>query len=192
MTEKISVQLPLSMRTTHRLLQALDAAWPGATLVTDSPAAAHHLVVEIDNDAVADGAPIGELAPMEPNDAPAGVDVDGFLVSLRDSSLGISLPDWFVTLELEAMRDILDAGEAPNYVEHTVRDPATREVYTVTVGRPGGRTAHELRVDAEARAERAEAALRELAGAGAGDIAGLSAETIAALRVATDTPVAAT
>jgi hypothetical protein len=56
---------------------------------------------------------------------------------------------------IAAFKPALDNQEAPNYVEFGVIDPSSAdEKYVVIVCRPGGKTPHELRREAEAELER--------------------------------------
>lgn len=203
MGEYIKVALPLSLTRSGELLGAIGAHWPDAVVRTDT-GEDRYMVIDPDPEPRTDGAdtgtdPVARVAKAvrdaggPPVSAPSNDEVDAFLTSLRDGSMGISPPEWYARMMFGAFREILDSHDAPNYVEQSLLDADTGETYTVLVGRPGGRTPHQLRADAEERAARAEAALAELAGGcgitrdddGWSSVNGpLSAETAAALDAA--------
>lgn len=169
MGEHIKVALPLSLTRSSELLQAVGNQWPGATIVTDT-GEDRYMVIDPDGDGAEPRTTAEQMAQAvssaadRPTSRPADDDIDAYLTSMRDGSLGISTPEWFARMMFEAYRDILDANDAPNYVEQSMYAVDTGETYVVTVGRPGAKTPHQLRVEAETRAELAEAALEELAG----------------------------
>jgi hypothetical protein len=71
---------------------------------------------------------------------------------------------------IDAFRPALDRDDAPNYVQFEAEDPRTRdgglpttgERYALIVCRPGGKTPHQLRREAEAEAERLRAAIERV------------------------------
>ena len=166
MGEQIKVALPLSMNLSGALLAAIGAVWPEARIVTDT-GEDRYMVIDPNGEPQApDPERVAEAAEAAAAaNGPDDEQVNAFLSSLRDGSFGMSAPEWYSKMMLGALREILDESDAPNYVEQTLHDPDTGEVYTVTVGRPGGRTPHQLRTAAEERAAAAEAALAEIAAA---------------------------
>ncbi|MGW1814103.1 hypothetical protein ACWCQM_11155 [Streptomyces sp. NPDC002125] len=102
---------------------------------------------------------LGELA--------AEILVDGTMVR------ALTIKDGVATLELDeatemvrifaaGMRGVLDGHGASNYVEMEMTDGATGQGYTVTVQRRECPTPHQFRQQAEARADRLAATLREV------------------------------
>lgn len=71
---------------------------------------------------------------------------------------------------IDAFRPALDRDDAPNYVQFEAEDPRTRdgglpttgERYALIVCRPGGKTPHQLRRDAEAEVERQRGAIERV------------------------------
>lgn len=170
-TERIRVQLPLAGSVTSRLMKAIGAAWPDARIDTSAQFHADGqflvFIVPTDTDP---GVPLDMAALSDDGrvEVPPGVDIEAVLASVHDGSFGMAMPEWFARIMLEGVRATLDANtEGVNYIEQQFHgeDEDGRIVrYTVTVGRPKGRTPHELRVEADDRAAAALALARKLHG----------------------------
>src|SRR5262249_17878550 len=97
---------------------------------------------------------VADLEPFEPRTKGLSVQADGAPV------VDVHLPEEFARLMPGSFRWYLDQHEAPNYVHMPMTDMGTGETYWVTIGRPGGRSPHEMRIHAEAERD---AALDKLA-----------------------------
>lgn len=171
-TEEIHVRLPLSSATVKRLMDAVGAKWPGARVRTDRHGDTMMLVMEVESEvddirSGTEAVPISEARVGEDGAiiAPLSSDeITTFLTSVRDGSFGMSMPEWYSKMMVGVFHDIV--GDAPNYVEQSLglKDPDTGryETWTVTVGKPGGKTPHELRSAAEAEVESLKALLRRV------------------------------
>ena len=110
--------------------------------------------------------PTKRAAPVSMVDVPDGVDVEATLASVYDGSFGMAMPEWFARIMLEGVRATLDANPGGvNYIEQQfyAEDESGQTVrYTVTVGRPKGKTPHELRVAADGRAADTAALARRI------------------------------
>lgn len=96
---------------------------------------------------------VKELEPYEPRTKGLSVAEDGTPV------VDVHLPESFAQLMLASFRWYLDKHEAPNYVQMPMTDMKTGETYVCTIGRPGGKSPHEMRMLAEARVAELEAQL---------------------------------
>lgn len=153
---KIEVKLPLALDVVRTLTEAIEAAYPGASILADSPVSSTITFVIPEADRRREGGEIAvEATPAAPKDA------EGFLTSMRDGSFEIAPPEWFSRVMVSMAGDILDADDVENYVELQLAGKVNgeRRSYVVIVARSHGQTPHELRKDAEARAERYKARL---------------------------------
>ena len=96
---------------------------------------------------------VAELEPYEPRTKGLSIAEDGTPV------VDVHFPESFAQLMLASFRWYLDEHEAPNYVQMPMTDMTTGETYTCTIGRPGGKSPHEMRLLAEARVAQLEAEL---------------------------------
>jgi len=96
---------------------------------------------------------VKELEPYEPRTKGLSVTGDGTPV------VDVHFPESFAQLMLASFRWYLDKHDAPNYVQMPMTDMTTGEVYVCTIGRPGGKSPHEMRMLAEARVAQLEAEL---------------------------------
>ena len=158
-TETIEIKLPLSATTFSGLGRGICAVWPDAVIQTDQIGYGYARI-QVDGP----GTPVVKLADIEVDDdgwkPPPGMDVEVFLATIHNGEFGVKLPEWFSRVMLAGARAALD--EAENYVEMLLVDPTTHERFTVTVLKPGGRTPHELRLEAEAERDEALAQLTAL------------------------------
>lgn len=147
-THEIRIQLPLPAHVLGALLELLGDRWPSSRIATSDD---RHMVVHLDDSDVDDP----DAGSGEDGGSGAGPDVEIDVTRAGAEGISMSPPPEVVGLLVESFREILDAHAAPNYVEMTVVDPDSGGTYTVTIGRPGGATPHQLRVAAEERAEAA-------------------------------------
>ena len=99
---------------------------------------------------------VKELEPYEPRTKGLSVAEDGTPVA------DVHFPESFAQIMLASFRWYLDKHEAPNYVQIPMTDMTTGEVYVCTIGRPGGRSPHEMRRAAEARVAQLETELARM------------------------------
>ena len=102
---------------------------------------------------------VADLEPYEPRTKGLSIAEDGTPV------VDVHFPESFAQMMLANFRWYLDEHEAPNYVQMPMTDMTTGETYVCTIGRPGGKSPHEMRKLAEARVAQLES---ELARAHAG------------------------
>jgi hypothetical protein len=100
---------------------------------------------------------VTELEPYEPRTKGLSVAEDGTPV------VDVHFPESFAQMMLANFRWYLDEHDAPNYVQMPMTDMTTGETDTCTIGRPGGKSPHEMRLRAEARVAQLEAELAEAA-----------------------------
>lgn len=103
-----------------------------------------------------------DLAVDALGDLAAEILVDGTMLrslTIRDGVATLELAEAteMVRIFAAGMRGVLDGHGASNYVEMEMVDGANGDAFTVTVRRRERPTPHELRQQAEARADRAEA-----------------------------------
>lgn len=103
---------------------------------------------------------VKELEPYEPRTKGLRVAEDGTPV------VDVHFPESFAQIMLTSFRWYLDEHDAPNYVQMPMTDMTTGETYECTIGRPGGKSPHELRKVAEARVAQLEAELAQHRGGG--------------------------
>ena len=96
---------------------------------------------------------VAELEPYEPRTKGLSIAEDGTPV------VDVHFPESFAQVMLANFRWYLDEHEAPNYVQMPMTDMTTGETYTCTIGRPGGKSPHEMRMLAEAKVAQLEAEL---------------------------------
>jgi DNA-binding MarR family transcriptional regulator len=101
---------------------------------------------------------VAELEPFEPRTGGFSVGEDGSPV------VDVRFPESFAQLMLASFRAYLDEHQAPNYVHMPMTDMTTGETYFATIGRPGGKSPHEMRELAEGRLAEVRAYARALAG----------------------------
>lgn len=99
-------------------------------------------------------------AAVEPHD-PDEPQVDVVGVT-EEGTLRATVPQQLVAVLAPIALAMLEETDAPNYVEQTVHHPDTHERVVIIVQKPNGKTPHELRTEADAKAEEARAALRDL------------------------------
>ena len=98
---------------------------------------------------------VAELEPYEPRTKGLSIAEDGSPV------VDVHFPESFAQMMLASFRWYLDSHAAPNYVQMPMTDMTTGETYVCTIGRPGGKTEHEMRLLTEARVTQLEAELAE-------------------------------
>ena len=101
---------------------------------------------------------VAELEPYEPRTKGLSITEDGTPV------IDVHFPESFAQSMLANFRWYLDEHEAPNYVWMPMTDTTTGERYECTIGRPGGKSPHEMRRLAEAKVAQLEAELAQLRG----------------------------
>jgi hypothetical protein len=94
---------------------------------------------------------VADLEPFEPRTAGLSLNEDGTPV------VDVHFPESFAQLMLASFRWYLDEHDAPNYVLMPMTDMTTGEVYECIIGRPGGRSPHDLLKKAKARIAQLEA-----------------------------------
>jgi hypothetical protein len=164
----ICIALPLPLDITGRVTEAIGTIYPNATIRTDTGDGRHLVVAVPDDDRWApedfddSDAESGETAkPSRPPMIDAE-SVEAILVSLEDGSFGISASHYLGALFAGMARQALADADAPNYVVITIGDPANpTDVYDLIVCRPGRPSPNDLRRQAEERADRYAAALRD-------------------------------
>lgn len=84
---------------------------------------------------------------------------------MRDGTFGMSFPEWFTNIMLAGAKSVLELHdpEPVNYVECALHEPDYTR-WTVIVVKPGGKTPHELREEAETERDAALAELATLKG----------------------------
>jgi hypothetical protein len=102
---------------------------------------------------------VDDLEPFEPRTGGLSINADGSPV------IDVRFPEEFARLMLGSFRWYLDDHKAANYVHMPMTDMGTGETYWVTIGRPGGKSPHELRVAADAQSARLSAELARVAAA---------------------------
>lgn len=118
------------------------------------------------------------LSELNPDHTPAAVDPGDmghtFNRMTRDEDGGLTVATGAVdAADLKAREFALQVmaayapyfeshPEAENYVEYEAAVPTTGERYTLTVRKPGGRTPHEMRKQAEAERDKARATLQAI------------------------------
>jgi hypothetical protein len=152
----IRIATPLPLDVTSKLLKAIGAVYPSTVLVSDSSLSA--LVLRIDD---ADRSNPGQ-EPAPEDVVPMAANVDGWLTSLRDGSLGFGAPEWLSKMLVGALEQILEDTSAQNYLELTLDAPGAGRQYAVVVCRSLGQTPHSLRQAAADRTDRLAARLRDL------------------------------
>jgi hypothetical protein len=91
------------------------------------------------------------------------LDVDSDLLELGPDGISISTPEALAAAALEIMRASFEQfPDAKNYLEQRCYDRATNRGYVMTFQRVEGKSAHELRQEAERKLELAEARIAEL------------------------------
>ncbi len=75
--------------------------------------------------------------------------LSGTVESFVDGVLTIRPHKEVVAVMAEALASVLDEAEAPNYVEMELKRAGSTKAYRLTIQRPEGRSAHELRMEAE-------------------------------------------
>ena len=171
-TDRIEVSLPLPQPTLQRLIRAIGAAWPDATIDMSAPnefseqARKIAFLVEavVDPNLPLDMVTFNEQGDLEP--LPRDVNPEVIIQRIHDGSFGMAMPEWYCRLQLQAFGEILADPAAVNYVEqqmtHYNEETRSHDVYVVIVGRPKGKTPHELRVAADGRAADAVTLARKL------------------------------
>lgn|SRR5512146_606102 len=101
---------------------------------------------------------VKELEPYEPRTKGLSISEDGTPV------VDVHFPESWAQMMLASFRWYLDEHDAPNYVQMPMTDMTTGETYECFIGRPGGKSPHELRKLAEARVAQLEAELVRLRG----------------------------
>lgn len=155
--------MPLSMA--GYLLRAVGAAYPGTKLDTESGDLAGPtlslLIPDADLFEPSDvsAAALEEMAEKDAEEVT--VFTQGFK---RDGSMGLRPPKWLSDLLLMTAGQMVDAmpHSAENYMAITINPTGGGEPFEWIVSRPGKPSPHELRMAAEARADRAEAELADL------------------------------
>lgn len=99
---------------------------------------------------------VAELEPFEPRTKGLTIAPDG------TPTVDVHFPESFAQMMLASFRWYLDEHDAPNYVRMPMTDMTTGEVYECTIGRPGGKSPHDMRLLSEARVAQLEALLESL------------------------------
>ena len=99
---------------------------------------------------------VAELEPFEPRTGGFSIGEDGSPV------VDVRFPESSAQLMLASFRAYLDEHEAPNYVHMPMTDMTTGETYFATIGRPGGKSPHEMRELAEGRSAAAVKLIRSM------------------------------
>jgi hypothetical protein len=86
----------------------------------------------------------------------------GWTTEVGPNGIGIGPHELLAKMWVEMARESLKKFEAPNYIESKVYDPDDHTDYTFYVARSHEQTPHELRMEAEKRAEKAETRVAEL------------------------------
>lgn len=168
----IRIALPLPLDVTGSLLHGVAERYPDAEILADEQP--DELVVTIPatnrtisapaSDPTPGGDPVSSETPsdgIETTPATLGsTEPADWLATVYDDRLSVSLPEWFASTFVGLARQILDAADAPNYLEITLADGKRR--YPVIVCRPGAPGPHELRQQADERADRYAAKLRSM------------------------------
>lgn len=146
----VNINLPLPLDVTSTILTAIGSVYPSSTiemgrcLTINIPDHDRHMLAadsddDYDDDEVSFEDETVTLLPRADSDPELG--------------FNFSLPESFALAIVENMAEILDDHNAPNYVEMKVHAPAGSSVpegtYTVTVARPDGLSAHDLRLQAQ-------------------------------------------
>lgn len=162
--QEIRVALPLPLDMVGQLMSAVGAAWPDTTIDTTVDNA---LVFKIpDSNRFTDSTPVAvEIPPVTLTPIEDKENV-GTFHGWNENGLLMSQPDFTGTL-LNICQAMFEATPAENYLEMTVREPydtmmGTQDEWTVILVKPNGKTPHQLRLEAEERANEAELALGTL------------------------------
>jgi len=140
---EVTLKLPAPMDVAGGFMSAIAARWPDSVVKTDGPGVSSgYMTILLKGEMVGDDS--DELDE-------AGIDTTLLLEEFDGEKISTSMPEELGRVLIGAFRDILDDAEASNFLEITMTDPKTGEIYTVTLARPGGETPAALL--AAARAE---------------------------------------
>lgn len=155
MTTLIEVALPLPGDVASTLMKAVGSVWPNTTIKTDGDD--RTLTFDITDEDRKN--PKVEEALTEPDYQD---DEDGRLLlsSVRDGSLGMTVPEWFTKTLVGVMHEIMEDTTAENYLEWTLT--SGDRSYAVVLCRTTDATPHSLRKAADERSERYAEKLKEL------------------------------
>ena len=161
---KLRIQLPLPLDIAGAVMQAIGKVYPGTTIRTeDELPGPRHMVFNItaDDRENADSR-LDDLDGDLEADPDDGLTAGAQLLSIGDGCAAFTLPDWIQQLLIPLFESAFaEYPTAENYLEIPVRTEDGR-TWSVCILRPNGSTPHELRTQAEARADRAEARVAEL------------------------------
>lgn len=142
---EISVRTPLPGSVVTTLGFLIEAAWPGASLV--SPAiGSHEIIFRIPDKTPRSVAP-AEASAMAVAPSPEG---DLSVYGLGPEGIRIATPVELVDILLPSLLAAFqEYPDAANYLEIPVRDPKARRTYLLTLCRSADQTPHQLRALAE-------------------------------------------
>lgn len=168
--DDIAILYPIPLNLGGPILQAFGAVWPGAEIVTDHPQAQRAMVLRLPR--VTPKAPTKQAlaktrALAEEQATPETADVTVRALTQGEISL-LTPKEMWGPLAQYALAALAQSEKSVNYVEQTLtlpepftkKDGETVQTLVLTCAWEKGSTPHELRMKAEARADRAEEALR--------------------------------
>lgn len=153
--QRINVELPLPMSVVSRLALAIEAAWPGATVIpSEGPRV-------WSNDVITFAVDTATTEPILP--IPDSPDVDGPDVDLVEfgERIGMSVPQWMGSTFVRMARAMLNEAGADNFVIINLTEESG-EPWEVTVRRPNGETPTEQIARLRSELALALAAVEEL------------------------------
>lgn len=146
----IRVEAPLALDVASNLIRAVGAMYPNATISTRAGYALSMTIPEEDRVEAADTVDVREAVDIEK----VGADEDDLeYLGTKDDTLSISTPEDANRLFAQIAITLLADPDIANYVETTATTP-DGERYVLIATRGPGATPHQLRQQADQRAER--------------------------------------
>lgn len=146
MDTRVSIKLPLPLDIIQTLGRVLGSVYPSTKMATDAQPGSlgQELVYWVSSE---DRAASLDTDDPEVVAVPSAGDVEALLTSVRDGSLGFSVPEYFTLMMGEMVGDILADDSIDNYIEMGVVKEGKR--YSIIAARSEGQTPHALRQAAE-------------------------------------------
>lgn len=166
---QIRIALPLPLSISGAVIQAIGTMWPQARISTTDPRHLTMLVPPVEPKEVKQE--LQRIAEGARSDEDLGVESDAHLTDFTNNGITISAPEQASLVLAEYALSILDSNEAAvNYIEQTLSldkevtgpDGESQKKLCIIACWAPNRTPHELRRQAEDRADQLEAENKEL------------------------------
>jgi hypothetical protein len=154
----VRIALPLPLDVAAGIMSAIGTRWPDSVVKSDAALPGREeLVMALRGEVTeVDEETLGEISYAQAATPEA---MKAYLTSVKDGTLGVSVPGWISKVFVGMFGELLSSQEAQNFVELRVLDDETGEPYTVTVIRPKGKTPMDLLSEAQTRIGELEDAL---------------------------------